>query len=144
MTIGYLREVIKNLPDSSPVVMWIQHDDRPEVMAQASHACRINCGLESASYLVSPSYLMLTAYERDIIRDGKLKPVEPSAQLPLPFTVDDDEFVDVDELVDLPAEIGKTHWGPIESTDLAVIDSKGKPGGIMKRWIGRLVKGERS
>jgi hypothetical protein len=82
MTMGRLKQLIRDLPDNSPVVMFIQHEDRPQVMAQVSDAGRVDCeGAQDGRLRPGEpvAYLMLTAYEKDIIRDGKLKPTNTKA-----------------------------------------------------------------
>jgi hypothetical protein len=117
MKIWRFREWINELPDHADIVMWIQRREGPGLMAQVSSSMRINNDAEGRPYL------MLMACEDDIIRDGKLKnetPALPPSQEPSPPV--------------RPAQIeSPTVDKDRESKALAVIDSKGKPGGIMKR-----------
>ena len=71
MNVRWLKELLKGLPDDSPVVMWFQHEDRAQVMAQVSITSVLNAN-EGC-----PAYLLLMAYERDIIRGGKIRSTQP-------------------------------------------------------------------
>jgi len=80
MDAKWLKEIMKDLPDNAPIVMLIHYNEREDgLMAQVKLAYCVYGNDEDPRM-----HLLLTAYWRDVINDGRLKPADDSAGLPAP------------------------------------------------------------